>query len=487
MTINHASANGKFPSTNGNSKIAATLAATSQFQFLKPIKFQKTTFGWSYGALFQSKVLFSDEHGQKVIGSFLKRSKTVVRIKDDEIYRRVTIRLYGNGVKVRDEVKGKQIGTKSQFLVKKGQFILSRIDARNGAFAIATDEIDGAIVTNDFPVYDINEKIVNSDYFALLISTNHFSSYFQELSSGTTNRQRINESDFLNLQIPVPSIKTQEKLIGDYQNKISQAEKFKTKAENLEKEIEKYLFQKLGLEVRREEKQNWRNFSFLQSASLAELNQWGYDKILNLTTLISQKYELKTFEENPNLFIDVFRGKSPKYDKKSKDKILNQKCIRWNEIILDYAKEVQSNWKNSIDSKFFTRENDVLVNSTGEGTIGRCAVVNKAGEDFLTDSHILSLRVNEELLSPQFFATLFNSSFCQQQISDIKSAESTKQTELGINNLFRIKFPLPPLKIQNTIIKQINKMKEERAETLLKSRNLRRQAKNDFESELFEL
>ena len=103
------------------------------------------------------------------MGSFLKRNKTLIEIQDDEIYKRVTIRINGGGTKIRDEVKGILIATKRQFLVKKGQFLFSRIDARNGAFGIANQEIDMAIVTNDFPVFDIDKITINPYFFEIIL------------------------------------------------------------------------------------------------------------------------------------------------------------------------------------------------------------------------------------------------------------------------------------------------------------------------------
>ena len=80
------------------------------------------------------------------IGDFLKRSKIPVDIKDDKTYGRVKIRIKHNGVSLRDTAKGKKIGTKKQFILKAGQFILSKIDARYGAFGVAGREVEGAII-----------------------------------------------------------------------------------------------------------------------------------------------------------------------------------------------------------------------------------------------------------------------------------------------------------------------------------------------------
>lgn len=70
-------------------------------------------------------------------------------VEDGICYKQVTFRSNYKGVVLRGVQDGTTIGTKEQFRVSAGQFILSRIDARNGAFGIIPDELGGAIVTND--------------------------------------------------------------------------------------------------------------------------------------------------------------------------------------------------------------------------------------------------------------------------------------------------------------------------------------------------
>ena len=69
----------------------------------------------------------------KRIGDILTRNKTPVEVEDGTSYKQVTIRTNYKGVVLRGSQDGASILTKNQFAVSAGQFILSRIDARNGA------------------------------------------------------------------------------------------------------------------------------------------------------------------------------------------------------------------------------------------------------------------------------------------------------------------------------------------------------------------
>jgi type I restriction enzyme S subunit len=149
----------------------------------------------------------------KRIGDILTRNKTPVVVMDGTTYKQVTIRTNYKGVMLRGTQDGSTIGTKNQFFVSAGQFILSRIDARNGAFGIIPDELDGAIVTNDFLAFDINEDEVERDFFNVFLQSPTFLEACIKASRGNTNRKRVDEDFFLNYKVNLPPLPEQHQLI----------------------------------------------------------------------------------------------------------------------------------------------------------------------------------------------------------------------------------------------------------------------------------
>lgn len=147
---------------------------------------------------------------------FLKRSKIPIEIQDNELYKRVTIKIKHNGVSLRDEEVGKQIGTKKQFILKSGQFILSKIDARYGAFGIAPEEVDGAIITGNFWAYDVDFSLVNIDWFNQFTNSQDFYDLCERASSGITHRKYLNEDSFLDNEIYLPSPEEQLQIIEEF-------------------------------------------------------------------------------------------------------------------------------------------------------------------------------------------------------------------------------------------------------------------------------
>lgn len=81
---------------------------------------------------------------------------------------------------------------------------------------------------------------------------------------------------------------------------------------------------------------------------------------------------------------------------------------------------------------------------------------------------------------------VFNSEYGQEQVNNVKSAQSTKQTELGIGNLKKIIFPLPPMNIQNAIVADIVRSRRQNEERRILRNSILSNALTNFETQIFE-
>ncbi|BAZ97257.1 Restriction endonuclease S subunits-like protein [Dehalococcoides mccartyi] len=102
------------------------------------------------------------------IGRIIRRN---IKIQDDVSYKQVTIAMNNEGVRLREEKLGFEIGVKNQSAVKSGDLLFSRIDIRNGAIGFVPDYLEGAIVANDFPICELNDN-VSKRFLNLYFKTN---------------------------------------------------------------------------------------------------------------------------------------------------------------------------------------------------------------------------------------------------------------------------------------------------------------------------
>ncbi len=173
------------------------------------------------------------------LGELLARRPSDVRVKADEKYRRPRVQLHFRGARVRDEVLGSEIGSKQQTRICMNDLLFSRIDAHNGAMAIVSDELDGAIATNDFPVFEIRHDRIVSQYLRYCLFQPSMLRVYKHLSRGSTNRRRLNIDKFLQLRIPVPIELQAQEAVSTTLHDIEQGiKKMRERSGGIEEELE---------------------------------------------------------------------------------------------------------------------------------------------------------------------------------------------------------------------------------------------------------
>ena len=170
------------------------------------------------------------------LGELIARRKEAIDIEDDKQYKRVTIRLKGGGVSVRDEPFGAEIGTKRQFLIRVGQFLLSKIDAMNGAFGVVDNTCDGAIITGNFWAFDVSEERLDARYFYFVTHTHEFLDFCVRSSSGTTNRRYLREPLLLAQQISLPPLHEQKQIVKRIDDLVSKVDSVRGMLEQVDDE-----------------------------------------------------------------------------------------------------------------------------------------------------------------------------------------------------------------------------------------------------------
>lgn len=105
-------------------------------------------------------------------------------------------------------------GTK-WFRVRSGDLVYSRIDIWRGCVSIVTEDFEGAIVTNEFPVYSrVRPEVLDLSYLKLLLRAPHFQRAIRSITTGHSNRRRTQDRDFEDLEICLPDIDVQKKIVS---------------------------------------------------------------------------------------------------------------------------------------------------------------------------------------------------------------------------------------------------------------------------------
>ena len=151
----------------------------------------------------------------------------------------------------------------------------------------------------------------------------------------------------------------------------------------------------------------------------------------------------------------IFSGKSPTYSKiPTKHIIIGQQANQWNGIDMNYVKYGTDEYAKNIDECQYLRDGDVLLNSLGNGTLGRCGIFEKIKEKVLTDGHLFVFRTIHKTISRYI---LFYLTLNYTEIN--RGADgSTNQTFLNLKKVSNYILPLPPLAEQKRIVAKIEQL-----------------------------
>jgi type I restriction enzyme, S subunit len=152
-----------------------------------------------------------DNSPMVVLNDVLIPRREIVAVDPQKEYNQVTVKMQHKGVVLRSIIVGSEVGS-IQLKAKEGDFIISKIDARNGAMGIIPKSLDNAIVTNDFPLFSF-EKECLPKFFEFLANTKYFDQKCIHSSEGTTNRVRLKMDKFNNITVPLPPLSEQTRVI----------------------------------------------------------------------------------------------------------------------------------------------------------------------------------------------------------------------------------------------------------------------------------
>lgn len=145
---------------------------------------------------------------RKRVGDFLTESR--VPGSNGRLARKITVKLYGKGVaEKREKLAGSE--NTPYYVRRAGQLIYSKLDFLNGAFGIVPPELDKFETTLDLPCFDISGELVPEWLIAYLTRPAFYRS-FQGNAKGSRKARRINQSEFLDIELIVPPLPEQRKI-----------------------------------------------------------------------------------------------------------------------------------------------------------------------------------------------------------------------------------------------------------------------------------
>lgn len=155
------------------------------------------------------------------------------------------------------------------------------------------------------------------------------------------------------------------------------------------------------------------------------------------------------------------KGITPKYVESSSVLVINQACIHWDGQRLGnikYHNEEIPVRKRILES------GDVLLNATGNGTLGRCCVFICPSDNntYINDGHVIALSTDRAVILPEVLNTYLSLNDTQAEIYRQYVTGSTNQVDIVFSDIKKMKVPVPSMDEQILfveVLKQADKSK----------------------------
>ncbi|TQL01355.1 restriction endonuclease subunit S [Cellulomonas sp. SLBN-39] len=337
------------------------------------------------------------------IGEHVKRVVEPVRLEPDREYSSLGIR-YGSGIYVRSVKFGRQLRTR-MYRAGAGQFIYCILDSQRGPFDVVPEELDGAIITNKFPTYEVGPDLL-PEFLKLTFQRRATLESIGAARQGAEGRSEWKPDQFEAHVIPFPPRRVQGRIIEIMAS-------FDAMREALEAEV-------AAVQAAR-------------PAILAEMLQrrddsWTEAPVGEIGTLTRGKRFIKSD------YVDSGIG-----------------CIHYSQIHTDFGAltdDVHSWLPEAMRPKLrYAEPGDLVIAGTSENVDGVLKAVAWLGSEPVAvhdDAYIW-----KHSLEPRFASYLFASPAFRAQIQRVFS--DTKVVRVSKDNLERLTLPIPPRDVQETI------------------------------------
>lgn len=323
-----------------------------------------------------------------------------------------------------------------RFQLIKGDILIARTGNTIGVNYLVKQNLK-SVFNNGLIRLRVNEKC-DYQFLYKIIESKIFDRYIQSIAYGTSTQPNMQINVLLGYELllpPLPEQKAIASILTAFDDKVELLQAQNKTLEETAQTIFAEWFGKYNIED--------------------ELPEgWRVGKFGEVTSMIA-------------------RGITPKYLIEGGICVLNQKCIRNKTIDFSLSRRHDNLNKNATPK--FIDLYDILINSTGTGTLGRTAIVKRLEENPTTvDSHITIVRTNNSKISKLFLAYSLTS---KEREIELMAEGSTGQTELSRAKLNERELLIPPFDVQNNFeyianpILQKIALNEEQIQTLTQTRD----------------
>lgn len=386
-----------------------------------------------------------------VLASVLTLRREIVVLDEDGFSTWTPITIHFDGSIEPRDMRGKEDFKGSLFAVYAGDLVFSKIDARNGAIGLLPTAIPQAVVTAEYPVYNVDESQVVPEYLEVCLQTAHFKQSVNDLVSGTSGRKRVQPEVFVSLSIPLPPLETQRAIVTRWQQAQAEIAALEQQAVAVEEQSRQDFDAALGL----------RTLSLAQKPRMfalwwSESDRWSVD---------ANRLRKMGFQETPHSLYpaihieqigEVTYGLQVCPERRPRDypmPYLRVANVQRGYVDLREIKEMEVSPQEMI--RYRLESGDILLcEGNSADLVGRGAIWRGEIENCVHQNHVLRVRLDSSKALSEYILAYINSNAGQAYFRS-KAKRTTNLASINSREVAQMLIPLPPLDIQRAIVRQV--------------------------------
>ena len=316
------------------------------------------------------------------------------------------------------------------YLLKEGDILFARSGATVGKTFIYKRSWGAACFAGYLIKFEANTNKVIPKYIYYYTLSWQYENWIKQSTIQATI-QNVSAEKYSNLFVPLPLMQHQKMIVHYLDQKTAEIDGLIADKEKL-------------IELLQEKRQ-----AIISEAVTKGLNQNVRMKDSGVEWIgeIPEHWEVTPLKYVTNF---ISRGNSPEYVEESSIKVINQACIYWDELKIENVKYQNEDIDFSkLKGKLVA--GDLLLNSTGIGTLGRAVVFREDG-DYMADSHVTIVRFNKMKMNEILAFYILQTKIYQGFIYNTLVTGATNQIELSRERLTTTPMIVPPIAEQREIV-----------------------------------
>lgn len=385
------------------------------------------------------------------MGGLVSQVTERLSVKDDSEYAMAGVRWYAGGVFHRETVLGKNMSAKKVTPLVLGALIYNRLFAWKESFGVVGKNHAGLNVSNEFPQFLADESKILPEFLYLFCTIPTTTALVNAASAGSAavSRNRFKESEFLNFEMRLPPLETQQAIVSHWRKARDEAGKLLSDAEKEEIQVGESFLKELGLPATRpgplprvfsakwSDIPVWSCRAVHLSIGQGDLKSGNFPIVKGLECLESVQHGCSMGPSSTPTSLKVLKISAATkgfLDKNQSKFISDTKGVR---------------------KAYQLRSGDVLACRTN-GTlnyVGMSALVEEDERDMIFPDKLIRLRA-KSCLSPNFLWLILQTPPLRNQI-EAAARTAVGNYAIGGRDFWNFDYPLPPLPIQQKLVTKI--------------------------------